>query len=448
MMTSVPIPSHLSSVYGRIRQVLLVRSGFDTAETDVSLREIISSYESQGIQVLVLEKEPPQSSHGHAEAGISLEHRMVADMLQKGLREVLRAEMDIAQWQREFEVITELGLPLAHSEWAQDGFAVLNYDGHSQILLQSLSSRRFLDQFVSFELTLKRQLSMFLQPTLTEWEGGNILVADDFALVGKNTLATNWRNTLLRMTDEQRSDPQYLETAFEEMKQDMERQLGLQEVIWVGYPSVRRDLMNARQFCYQPLFHIDLFLTLAAKGLDGTETLFIGDPGLAWKILKAAGLQDQIRPPGLTWEGDQLTAQMISHSINRDMMDFFGDYNLTSTSRQFNTISLPMLIEQGVVYSWNNCLIEIAHETSRAYVPNYIIADAGSRALAASELGRNRKMEVLQQAVKEIMLTHGIREVIWTGHGLFMQHFAQRKGSLHCLTKVLRRDPYGLGRIS
>jgi hypothetical protein len=448
MTGSLQPPQHLSSVYGRIEQVLLVRAGFDNASCDSSLREIISKYEAHGIEVLVLEKDAPQPKPSlHNSADMSFEHPMVSEMLQRGRHTELKAEMNLAMWQREFEVITEIGLPLVHSEWAQDGFCVLVHDAQTQVLLQSLSSRRFLDQFVSYELALKRKLSMYLMPTLTEWEGGNVLVGDKFALVGKNTLASNWQKTIQQLQDSDRADQILISKAFDLMKQDMEAQLGLEEVIWVGYPNVRRDLMNQKHFCYQPLFHIDLFLTLGGKDAAGSEILFLSDPSLGWALLRSAGLHDFIGPTGLVaCDGEPLTEQMVAYSICRDTNDFFDAYNKSSMAkRQFRLVSLPMLIEAGVVYSWNNCLVEVANESSKAFVPNYIMADAGSRALVPSEVRMNQKMRVLQDAVERIMQEQGIREIVWTGHGIFMQHFSRRKGSLHCLTKVLRRDHYDWG---
>jgi hypothetical protein len=347
------------------------------------------------------------------------------------------------RWSREFDLIHNRNLQIVHSEWAQDGFCVQIYDDVSNVLLQSLVSRRFMDQFISFELAMVRSLRLFLQPTMFQFEGGNILMGDDFALVGKNTLATNWRERLRQCSETEIEDQAYLTKELELMKAEIQLALGVQEVLWVGYPGLRRDLFCEQQTTYQPDFHIDLFLTLGGRNLQGEELVFVGDPGMATEILLKAGFEIAPTAHGLAWDEELLIDQFVEDSFSFDMVQYFYVYNINGNKRKFKTIAIPLLIESGSAYSFNNCLVEVTALQKRVFLPNYLRQPTDHISLSRRELVMNQKLAVLQEAVERIFKEQGFDDVIWTGDGAQMQHFARRRGSLHCLTKVLRRNQSG-----
>ncbi len=437
-------PLLLSSVYGKIEQVLLVQPGFSTAYSDLPMRRICDDYEAHGIKPYVLKNRlDTKVQDSIARRKLAFDDPVVANMLARGRAAVIEAKFDLRLWSEELFNISEKGIPLAHSEWAQDGFCVQAYDTRYNLILQPLHSRRFVDQFISFDLALERELDLLIKPTLLELEGGNILVGDRFALIGKNTLGANWISRLVGIPETTRSDQNALEAEFESLCQEIRFELGVDSIIWVGYSAVRRDLFDGSHLTYQPDFHIDLFLTLGGKTNDGDDLLLIGDPRLGNQLLEQylgiAVAHD------LTWEDDPITDEFVFDSFFDAMDAQFADYNATQSERRFKIIQLPMLIDRGIVYSYNNCLVEQYGDQLRAILPNYVDDEENPAQLSQSEKGMNAKFEILNQEVEQILKSNGFTNVIWVGGGRQLKHFARSRGSLHCLTKVLRRSNYDLG---
>ena len=434
-------PCLISSVYGKIEQVLLVQPGFTTAYSDLPFKRIRENYEAHGIQVCLLKDEMNGEARGDSSPrSIDLSNPMVAAMLAKSRAIEIDAKFDPRRWMEEFLTMKASGIPFAHSEWAQDGFCVQTYDDHYNILLQPLHSRRLMDQFVSMELAMKDELRFFVKPTLLELEGGNILVGDGFALVGQNTLGANWIAKLNGMKEEELNNPAFWEQAFDELLAQMISELGVESIIWVGYPAVRRDLFCGTRLTYQPDFHIDLFLTLGGKTSDGHDLLMIADPRLGSELIeKHLGIAVA---HDLVWDDEPITDDYVFDSFFDDLHAQFRRHNEVQSERRFKVISMPMLIDRGIVYSYNNCLVEQYEDQLRVFLPNYINDDDLPSPLGQSEMGMNAKFEVLNQEVEQILRANGFTEVIWVGGGRQLQNFARRRGSLHCLTKVLRRSAY------
>ncbi len=434
-------PHLLSSVYGKIEQVLLVQPGFSTHYSDLPMRRICSEYEAQGIKTLVLKNSMDKKSQGKVtRREINFADPIVANMLAKGRSVVIEAKFDLDRWCEEFFNIRALEIPLAHSEWAQDGFCVQVYDDRYNILLQPLHSNRFLDQFISFNLALEKGLGLLVSPTTLELEGGNILVGDRFALVGKNTLGTNWISRLNGLPDTAQNDMEALEQEFQALSKDIETELGVDSVIWVGYSAVRRDLFSENQLTYQSDFHIDLYLTLGGKTNEGEDLLFIGDPRLGNQLIeKQLGIAVA---HDLTWDHEPIPDELVFDAFWDELNSQFVNYNETQSDRKFRIVQLPMLIDRGIVYSYNNCIVEQFGDQRRAFLPNYIDDEEDSGQLSHSERGMNAKFEVLKDEVEQILRANGFTDVIWVGGGRQLKHFARSRGSLHCLTKVIRRSQF------
>lgn len=434
-------PRILSSVYGKIEQVLLVQPGFVNAYSGKALEAVRATFQQYGIACIILKNEHDvwELLPGGKRGNLPFDDPLIAELLERGRGKDIEISIkfDLRQWSEDFFILQDRDAAFVQSEWAQDGFVVLQYDDVHNILLQPLISRRFMDQFNSFELSMERSLAFLLRPTMLELEGGNILVGDDFALIGKNTLARNWDRRLRRCSAAELKDHDFLELALKQLAHDVADELGVGEVIWVGFPGVRLDLFCEGRLTFQSDFHIDLYLTLGGKTETGRELLFVADPGLGKRIVEErTGVTVQ---HGLSWEGESIVDDLVFDSFTEHLEEFFSNYNEDKQERKFEVVRLPMLIADGVAYSYNNCLVEVVGAKRRVFLPNYVEHDPDDLKRSAKKAALNANLSALNSVVEAIFKAHDFDEIVWTGRGAHFIHFASRRGSLHCLTKVLRR---------
>lgn len=431
----------LSSVYGRIDQIVLTQSGYSTPWSDKRLKDIRKVFERAGIETITLVNRQDQSPRSPSYDIIDLDNPFLAEIMARGRQIDISARFVFKNWHEDIQTIEELGLPFAQSQWVQDAFCVQNYDGNYQVLLQPLYSNRITDQFISTELALESTVQVLLKPTELRLEGGNILVGDDFALVGQNTLAINWIEMLrsgFQDDDLKLEDEEFLREHLEGLKKQFVTELGVRDIIWVGFPVPRMELFGQQKYMtFQSAYHLDLFLTLGGKSASGEEIIFLADPRMGRKI--AEEVSGEPVQAGLEWDGSPVSDGFIDLYFD-DMVIFFHDYqSLKSNTLKFKIVRLPMLIEQGVAYTFNNSLVDDFDEIKRAFCPNYIV-DSSELQNSRKSREMNEKMKALQLATEKILRAEGFDEVHWTGEGIHLQNFAARKGSLRCMSKVLRRS--------
>ncbi len=62
-----------------------------------------------------------------------------------------------------------------------------------------------------------------------------------------------------------------------EVTEGLKKELGVEQLIWVGFDDAVDFPLSVHQGQYQPIFHIDMFMTLAGKSLQGKELILVGD---------------------------------------------------------------------------------------------------------------------------------------------------------------------------
>jgi len=282
-----------------------------------------------------------------------------------------------------------------HSIWAQDGYCYLKKDTGQTILLEPLNFTRGGDNFVADQVAA--QTDMEIEVTKYHLEGGNILSGDNYIIVGKDYLHLNEG-----ITGESR---RRITTGFKKL-------FGVSEVIWLGFDAPVDFPIYVFQGKYQPIFHIDMYITLGGKTADGKELVFVGDPELAKSIL------DQ--PPPIA---------EIVQAFNKTAA-FFESYD---GGIKFEVIRLPLDLwnvttESGTFLTYNNCLIESFGENRNVYLPAYASVAPGS--VNRRKLDE-KAAQVFEKAGVSCTLLYGAYEELCK-HG----------GSVHCITKALdRRNP-------
>lgn len=318
----------------------------------------------------------------------------------------------------------QCGSRINNTEWAQDAFAVLQNAKGESAFLQPLYASRSVDKFVSLQLASWEALDMMVRPSKLLIEGGNLLAGDNYIIAGKDMLA---QNMLHRFEDQwaDRKAEQYrqvVETAFL-------KEFGVDHILWLGFERTRESWKNPGTETFQPAFHIDLFVTLGGKNAEGKEIVFLGDPEMARSLLKGrVNLEQYPHHPGA-----------LGHF--KDIQLFFDRYahSRSGTMPEFQVIPIPLFILQDVVLSFNNGLTEHRGGLRAAYLPDYESSEAYDIYEKLNPIFR-----ILKAATEDIFRQAGFTKVQWIGPGRFYRKLAMMRGSLHCITKVLRRN-YGPG---
>ena len=382
----------ISSVYGEITRMLLTYPRQTNLPNDIILQRYKGVFESLGsnIEYIVL---------AHQDTHESIRQTAISAGLRPdaNLKLVSAFSLYPAFVRRILSHVggnvyqCELGSSW-HSIWAQDGYCCLKKDTGETVLIEPLEFTRSGDNFVADQVAA--ETNMEVEVTKYHLEGGNILAGDDYIIVGKDYLHYNER-----ITGESRTE---ITNGFKEL-------FGVSELIWLGFDSPLSFPINVFQGTYQPIFHIDMYVTLGGKTAGGKELVFVGDPALAKKIL------NQPAPPA-----------EIVQAFNKTV-EFFELY---SNGTKFEVVRLPLDLwdvtpTSGTFLTYNNCLIESFDNVRNVYLPAYASVAPGS-------LNRRRLDEKAAQVFKDA----GFSTKLLTGA---YEELCKRGGSIHCITKSLDR---------
>lgn len=305
--------------------------------------------------------------------------------------------------------------------WAEDPFVVVK-DGAGKkgktYFIEPFSFARAADATVSDLIAEATPLQNLQSPLY--FQGGNVLIGDDFVLIGAdyptNTLAlihdyghiaappgqneAAFVNQLYRNTFDPLRAVKYVGTKLP-IPQEQMREFKLGGKTWT-------EVLYAGAGQAQPIFHIDMFISLAGRAKSGQYRVLVGSPVMADSILK--------RPP-------------VAHA----MSEAFDDVVRQLQRMGFEVIRNPMPLTYvddpaSRTRFWyfatsNNCLVQIDKRAgNHVWLPSYGHGDWAD--LAATDRANQRVWEGLG----------------FTAHMLADFHpFAQNLGSVHCIKKYLER---------
>jgi hypothetical protein len=303
--------------------------------------------------------------------------------------------------------------------WAEDAYVIVeDNDSHERYFMEPNCFPRwgdgFVGNFASKALNYKRcWLPLY-------FEGGNMLIGDDFFLVGADypVLSMNHMFDILAHKKEESKV---------ELVQDLYKEFfdATRELILVGstLPVPSREEkefeMNGeiwKQYYYnknekgtvQPVFHIDMFISLAGRDPNGKYCVLVGDPRLAAQLLG-----QEVYPYAMVEIFDNIAEnlQKINFEVIRN--------------------PLPLIYmddEKTKVRTWhfatsNNAMVEIIDEkTKTVWLPSY-------------GYGNWTELEVTDRRNKEIWENLGFKVVMLGDFHPFVEY----SGSLHCIKKYLER---------
>lgn len=177
------------------------------------------------------------------------------------------------------------------SVWAQDAYAVSKTSDGRTFFLEPLSFLRQADAVVSDYVATATPLENFQTPLY--FQGGNILVGDDFWLIGVDypIKTLGYINDVI-VPNQGETAAQFVKRLYTEHLDVRRRLLYVGATVPVPTEQVILTEENGTYYVdqafagnhpgtKQPLFHIDMFLTLAGRGADDRYRILVGDPSLA-----------------------------------------------------------------------------------------------------------------------------------------------------------------------
>jgi hypothetical protein len=341
------------------------------------------------------------------------------------------------------------------TDWAEDGYVALEdaADG-TRYLMEPWRFPRSGDALIADTVEEFRGIRASQSPLI--FQGGNCLIGDGFWLLGKDYFADS-----VDLTQEARppvsvpagtSPEVFVRTLFSRYV-DSARQL---RVFGTVNPIPIRQYYGRRESAdffldiaadgtgtYQPIFHIDMFVTLIGPGPSGSFEALVGSPALADQMLATTS------PYGLASVYDALAEQLteIGLRVHRNPLvhrPTLGQRLPLSRLRQLATEApgdAPLLdavndlVAAGAAeatmvtirswhhITWNNCLVEnSAVRGKHVYIPTF-------------GHGAALDLRPLDAHMKTLWEDRG-----FTVHMLGdFNSFARRQGVVHCIKKYLKR---------
>lgn len=338
---------------------------------------------------------------------------------------------------REIEIV-ETPPWLAFTVWAEDAFVVVRDVGVDPPVTYLLEPERFPRSGDLQIAELVAQASGPIQATQVplRFQGGNVLIGDDFVLIGRDYLDDSVAAALdfgffddFPYDEGAEAHEEYIRRIFRETF-DPARELHFLE----STPSAPRqpvvteedgrlwlDVVDRGTGARQPIFHIDMFVSLAGHGSsDGRYRVLVGDPRLANEMLGWESTPHDLIP-----EFDEIATQLenLGFEVTRAPLPHL--YQAIPGARRVEVDGEE--VEVDGVRLWyhatsNNCLVQIDDAARDVWLPTY--GHAELEPLGAIDAEHRRIWEALGFSVSQL--------------GDF-NPFAFNLGALHCIKKYVAR---------
>jgi hypothetical protein len=352
--------------------------------------------------------------------------------------------------------VTFVPLPdyVAFTDWAEDAYVSLAdaADG-ARYLMEPWEFLRAGDALIADAVEEYAGIAASQAPLI--FQGGNCLIGDDFWLLGTDYFADTVALLRSRRAPVDVPEGADLGAAARQLFRDYVdggRELilvGTRRPIAVSEFRGRRegddfflDLPSSGTGAFQPIFHIDMFVTLVGRQDDGRFTLLVGDPSLADDLLgtsspyalpevydaiaaslSAAGFD--VRRTPLVHRGTR--GQIFSVADLRAIAEREKDAALAQAVRELSAAgaadATPVTVRDWHHITWNNCLVENSAEAGRhVYLPTF-------------GHGADADLAALDQHAAGVWTDLGFEPHLLADFG----SFARRQGVVHCIKKYLRR---------
>jgi hypothetical protein len=325
--------------------------------------------------------------------------------------------------------------------WAQDAYLVATDDTKMIRLLEPINFRRLADAFIAQKIKEQRSRAYYNRRTPIYFEGGNVLTADNFYLIGYDHIAqlSEYADTKLKAHDKRAHFGQYVEST--------------RRMYPIGYktngpapipPAKNRyvtingkkwlEVDNTNPSDFQPIFHIDMFLTLAGRK-DGKYRILLGSPLCASKLLG----QNELHPFARHQIYEELRTDLENQISGEDIEIICNPLPLVSAKLTLQEAqkywpNIDPLAGGAIVYyfaSYNNCLVEIPNHCKE------VCDHLGKPTVWLPTYGYGNWPDLAK--------TDDEMVAIWEGLGFEVKKignfhpFAFQGGAVHCLAQYFKR---------
>ena len=327
---------------------------------------------------------------------------------------------------------------VAFSEWAEDPYVICrDLNGAHSYLVEPYSFLRSADALVADEVA--RGTDLRLAGTVLYFQGGNLLVGDDFFLIGADYPKKTVSYIPNVITPPEGADKVAFVRDLYRSYLDAERELievassvevpAEQWILRENNGDVWVDHLHAgnEHGTVQPLFHIDMFVTLAGRGTDGRYRLLVGDPEEAATLLGYAlpdhALTEVFESVAAGFDPSRFDVRRnpLPYTIYRSRRDstYFKNHNSELTEELARRRIHKVEVDHWYYPTSNNALVQISEDAGNVvWLPTY-----GRDFLATDEANR----QIWSQLGFEVRLLGDFHP------------YAQALGALHCITKYLAR---------
>lgn len=302
------------------------------------------------------------------------------------------------------------------SVWVEDTCVVTQDDATGAVFLTEpaalvrIEDARIADLLVS-------QTDLRVHRTDLYFEGGNILIGDDFWLLGADHAQHSLHLGMVQPAEGEpplaairrsfgahidRSRTLYLVASTLPVPCQLERPLRLggeawTEVLYAGNPPGT----------VQPIFHIDMFVTLAGRDREGRPIALIGDPRAAGEILSEPALPQAMAPIY-----DDIARALAAEGLHviRNPLPLIHHDDPEERKRKWYFASS------------NNALVQISSTDKKVWLPSY--GHGAWAQLAATDAANRQIWEELGFQVTMLTDCHAL---------------AYNLGGVHCLKKYVAR---------
>ncbi|MEM7036141.1 MAG: hypothetical protein AAF570_04105 [Bacteroidota bacterium] len=298
------------------------------------------------------------------------------------------------------------GLLQSPTQWAQDPFGVV-MSGNLPTLLTNYAFNDFSNYFAATEVSAVTKFPVKFTPFSLNY--GNMLPADGVIYIGADDLAGGMQALFGGVSTRFTAD----------MRALYEGSFPGQKIVWVGDTTFRTPYfnLNYESGLYQPVYHLDMFMTPSGKVRDKGQE----------KRLYVVGELEIYNPDNLAYDGN--ATQRMARALDKIARTLTTE-GTPEGPVKVARIPLPLFITAndngepiGTIYSLNNSLVETDRPgKSRVYVPNY---------------EGKIPNQMWTRAVK-VWKKQGFEVVKVSSH--FTSTSASSDASLHCMTKVLQRN--------
>jgi hypothetical protein len=340
------------------------------------------------------------------------------------------------------------------TDWAEDAYVALqDAEDGSDYLMEPWEFRRAGDALIADSVEEYSNVKASQAPLI--FQGGNCLIGDDFWLLGKDYFVDSV--TLLQgdrppITPPNGADLEgFTRDLFAEYI-DRDRTLHL---VGTRKPIPVRPYIGTREGTdyfldvggngvgtFQPIFHIDMFISLVGRDASGTFGMLVGSPAMADALLGRNSplamneVYDNIAESFSDLGFNVMRNPLVHHpSIGatfafKELKDLSAQPGyealidaVKELAAQGATDSAPVKIRDWHHITWNNCLVENSSGVKKnVYLPTF-------------GHGSNADLKPIDVEMTEIWTNLG-----YTVHQLGdFNEFARRQGVVHCIKKYLNR---------